>query len=111
MRILIAWTLTLALGASVVAIGRAQGIRGSQGQVGDPVMSPVPHAGPTAARPSATRGPPRPGGTSRPRQAPSARRRREAMIPMLAEWEKQSKKVTNLVGRIRADRLVDGLGR
>ena len=98
MRHRIAWTLTATLAVSVV--GRASG-QGAQ--------SPSPRkqitAGPTTARPQA--GTPTPTNTPTRQPAPAdpeAIRARQAadlkakaaMVPILAEWEKQSRKVVNL---------------
>jgi len=99
MRISIAWTMTAAVAASVVATASGQGMRqpGPKRQAGAPATAPAaPPKGASAAKldPEAIKA----------RQL-ADQKAREAMVPILAEWEKQSKKVTTLsVGFQRVDK-------
>ena len=95
MRTLIAWTLTLAVGAS--AVGTASG----------QATAPPPKRRPAGRRPPAARPPPAPLDPEAVKaQARRPTKARQEMNELLAEWEKQSKKITSLdVGFDRIDKL------
>ena len=104
MRNRIAWTLTACVAASVVATasGQGQGVPQQPAAGKRLVIPPAPAKGQAPAAKAAAAAPTPE--EIRARQA-ADQKAKLAMIPILAEWEKQSKKVTTLsVGFHRVDK-------
>ncbi len=92
MRRLIAWTMTLAAGASAVATASGQGTAPAPRRQ-SPAPAATKPAAPAATKPAAA--PPLDPAAVKAREL-ALRKAREEMNQILADWEKQSKKVMSL---------------